>query len=312
MVKINEPKAEVRRDYIHDRFVIVVSKRAQRPHDIIEHKEEPVKSKNCPFCKEVKHPSQSPLYQQGPDKSWEIKIIKNIYPIVSTKNPEVYGYHEVVIETPLHNKDLADFGEGHIARLFEAYAARTKELVKDKKIVYILIFKNHGGRAGATLTHAHSQIFATSFLPPHVVDKLTRAQEYRIQSGLCYYCHLIKKEIKSPRKIYSDKFIAAFTPYASNYNYEAWIFPKRHIDNISLLENGELASLAKVIKIISNKINQLGLPYNFYLHQAVTDKDEHFYMRFCPRKDVWAGIELGSRLIVNTVPPEEAAKFYRG
>ena len=166
----------------------------------------------------------------------------------------------MVIETPHHNKELADFGEGHIARLFEAYMARTKKLMADKKIVYILIVKNHGGKAGATLSHAHSQIFATNFLPPHIVDKLTKAQEYRIKNGTCYYCDLIKKEIRGPRKIYNDKFIAAFTPYASNYNYEAWIAPKRHIDNVTLLENGELKSLAKVIKLVATKINKLNLP----------------------------------------------------
>lgn len=312
MIKIPKTKSEIREDYIHDRFVIVAPKRTQRPHDIIEHKEIPVKSKDCPFCQEVKYPSQRALYQTGPEKSWEIKVIKNIFPIVSNDNPKAYGYHEIVIETPHHNKELAEFGEGHIVRLLGAYAHRIKVLTKDKKIVYILIFKNHGGKAGASLVHAHSQIFATSFIPPHIIDKLTRAENYRIKYGACYYCQLIKKEMKSPRRIYHDRYIAAFTPYASTYNYEAWIFPKRHVDNLTQLHYEELKSLAKVAKKIITKINKLGLPYNYYLHHAVTDKNEHFYLRICPRKDVWAGIELSSRLIVNTVPPEESAKFYRG
>jgi len=309
MVKIPKIKSEIREDYIHDRFVIVAPK---RPHDIIEHKEIPVKSKDCPFCQEVKHPSQRALYQTGPEKSWEIKVIKNIFPIVSNDNPKAYGYHEIVIETPHHNKELAEFGEGHIVRLLGAYAHRIKVLTKDKKIVYILIFKNHGGKAGASLVHAHSQIFATSFIPPHIIDKLTRAENYRIKYGVCYYCQLVKKEMKGPRRIYHDRYIAAFTPYASTYNYEVWIFPKRHVDNLTQLHYEELKSLAKITKKIIIKINRLGLPYNFYLHHAVTDKTEHFYLRICPRKDVWAGIELSSRLIVNTVSPEEAAKFYRG
>lgn len=312
MVKISKTKSEIREDYIHDRFVIVAPKRSQRPHDIIEHKEIPVKAKDCPFCQEVKRPSQRALYQTGPEKSWEIKVIKNIFPIVSTDNPKVYGYHEIVIETPHHDKELAEFGEGHIVRMFGAYMQRIKTLTRDKKIVYILIFKNHGGKAGASLVHAHSQIFATSFIPPHIVDKLTRIENYRIKHGVCYYCQLIKKGIKSPRRIYADKYIAAFTPYASTYNYEVWIFPRRHVDNLTQLHFEELKSLAKVVKRIITKINKLNLPYNYYLHQVITDKTEHFYLRICPRKDVWAGIELSSRLIVNTVPPEEAAKFYRG
>lgn len=303
--------SEVREDYIHDRFVIIAPKRSQRPHDVHAQEMIPVKSKDCPFCREVEHESQPALFQIGPDGLWELKVIKNIFPVVSWKNPKAYGHQEVVIETPHHNKELADFSVGHIGRLFEAYVSRTRELMKDPKIEYILIFKNHGGKAGASLVHAHSQIFATALLPPHIIDKLTRAQEYRIKHGHCYYCDLVQKEMRGPRKIYSDKHIAAFTPYASSYNYEAWVIPKRHIDNITHLQPEEIASLAYVLKNIIAGINKLNLPYNYYLHQAVTDKDEHFYLRICPRKDIWAGVELGSRLIINSVSPEDAALIYR-
>ncbi|MFA6908531.1 MAG: DUF4931 domain-containing protein [Patescibacteria group bacterium] len=303
---------EVREDYIHDRFVIIAPKRSQRPHDVHQvNTEIPVKSKDCPFCREVEHPAQSPLFQVGPDKKWEVKVIKNIFPVVSWKTPKAYGHQEVVIETSRHNRELADFSEGHIIRLFDAYIARTRELMKDKKIIYILIFKNHGGKAGQSLIHAHSQIFSTSFLPPHIIDKLTRSQHYRIQHGTCFYCDLHAKEVRGPRKIYNDKYVAAFTPYASSYNYEAWIIPKRHIDNITHLNTKELASIAHVLKRVIGGINKLNLPYNYYLHQAVTDKDEHLYLRICPRRDIWAGIELGSRLIINSVAPEDAATYYR-
>lgn len=306
------PASEIREDYIHDRFVIIAEKRSQRPHDVQQYEQVvPVKSKDCPFCKEVEHMSQPALFQIGQDKRWELKVIKNIFPVVSWKNEKAYGHQEVIIETPEHNQELASFSEPHIAHLFDAYIARTRELMKDTKITYILIFKNHGGKAGQSLVHAHSQIFATSFLPPHIVDKLTRAQSYRIEHGSCYYCDLIKKEVRGARKIYSDKYIAAFTPYASSYNYEAWIIPKRHIDNVTTLEEPEVRSLAHVLKNVIKGINGMNLPYNYYLHQAVTDKDEHFYLRICPRKDIWAGVELGSRLIINSVAPETAARMYR-
>jgi len=48
------------------------------------------------------------------------------------------------------------------------------------------------------------------------------------------------------------------------------------------------------------------------MHQTLTDPNEYFYLRVCPRRDTWAGVELGSRVIVNTVAPEDAAKYYRG
>lgn len=312
MVKIHPIKSEIRTDEIHDRYVIIAPKRSKRPHDVAAHREVPVKSKDCPFCQETVIMSQPPLYQVGPDQWWEIKVIKNIFPVVSETTPKTYGTQEVVIETPHHNKEFAEFSENHILRLLRAYVDRTRELSKNKKMKYIMIFKNHGGKAGASLVHAHSQIFAAGFIPPHIVRKLTRARQYRIQNGICYYCHLIKKSMRGPRKIVSDKYMSAFTPYASTYNYEVWILPKRHVDNITLLEENELKSLAKFMKMIIKKVNKLQLPYNFYLHQSVTEKDEHLYLRICPRRDVWAGIEMGSRVIINTIAPEDAAKFYQG
>jgi UDPglucose--hexose-1-phosphate uridylyltransferase len=69
--------------------------------------------------------------------------------------------------------------------------------------------------------------------------------------------------------------------------------------------------MAKMMKHIVMKLNEEKIPYNMFLHQSITDKDEHFYIRICPRRSTWAGVELGSRIIINTVSPEEAAEFYR-
>ena len=109
----------------------------------------------------------------------------------------------------------------------------------------------------------------------------------------------------------SDENAVAFTPYASNYQYEAWIMPRKHIDNITLLDREEIASIAAMYKHIVSKLNEQNIPYNMYLHQSIKDRDEHFYMRVCPRRSTWAGVELGSRIIINTVSPEDAAEFYR-
>ena len=238
-------------------------------------------------------------------------MIKNIFPIVSTDNPKAYGQQEVIIETPDHDKEMAELPLSHIEKILEVYQKRTHVISQDKKMQYLLIFKNNGGRAGASITHAQSQVFATAFLPPHILDKLTRAQEYKIQMGTCYYCDLIVKSPKTPRFVWEDENVSCFTPYASTYNYEAWIFPKRHVDNISLLTKKEIKSMAKILDKLLEKLHKHNLPYTYYLHQAVHSNDEHFYLRISPRRNVWAGLELGSRLIANSVSPEEAAKFYR-
>jgi len=303
-------KSEFREDYVHDRAVIIAPKRSLRPHDIFTHQDVPVSSKNCPFCNEpiVSKPG---VYHIGTQKKWRVKVIQNDFPVVTKKNAKVYGTQEVVLETPWHNKELAEFSVDHIRVLFEVYAQRTTAISRDKKIKYMLIFKNNGGVAGQSLMHAHSQIFATSIVPPHIISKLSRASEYETKHGNCYYCDLMREKRMVPRKIYSDKNMIAFTPYASLYNYEAWILPKRHIDNITQLTKEERISMAKALKGLLLALNSMQLPYNFYMHQVLTNDDEHFYLRVAPRRDTWAGIELGSRLIINTISPEEAAKFYR-
>ena len=88
--------------------------------------------------------------------------------------------------------------------------------------------------------------------------------------------------------------------------------PKKHLDNITVLDREEVASIAGSLKQIISKLNQHNIAYNMYLHQSILDKDEHFYIRVCPRRSTWAGVELGSRVIINSVSPESAAKFYRG
>lgn len=305
-------RSEIRQDYIHDRAVIVAPGRGKRPqHFEAEGEVRPIHKSSCPFCPN-KLTNIKSILTVGPEEKWQIKVIKNIFPVVSLDNPKAYGLQEVIIETPDHDQEMAELPLPHIVKILEIYKKRTDEINKNPKMQYMLIFKNNGGRAGASITHAHSQIFATSFLPPHILDKLTRAQEYKIQMGTCYYCGLIRKERKSPRFIWEDEHVSCFTPYASTYNYEAWIMPKRHLDNITNLKPEEIESMAKILKRLLDKLYKHNLPYNYYLHQAIRYTDEHFYLRISPRRNIWAGLELGSRLIVNSVSPEEAAEFYRG
>jgi len=304
-------KPEIRKDYVQEKYVIIAPKRGKRPHDVerpeCAHKE--VK-KSCVFCPENIN-KEKYLLNVGPQKKWKIKVLPNIFPAVSLDNPKAYGQQEVVIETPNHQPELDDLSVNHIATLLEVYAKRTEALMKNKDIEYILIFKNNGGSAGASLQHSHSQIFATKFLPPHLFDKSQKVQEYRLHHGSCVYCDAIRDESKSSRLVYRGKYVVAFTPYASMHNYEIWILPLRHIDNITELTGPERKEWAMIMKKVLNQITRLGLPYNYYFHQVRYDEDQHLYMKIKPRGSVWAGVEIGSGLIINPVSPEDAAGYYR-
>ncbi len=310
------PKSELRKDYIQEKYVIIAPKRGKRPHDIERPKRVlSVKKQQCIFCPERIKRAGNVLMTINEtvekNESWAIKVLINKFPSVSVDNPKAYGQQEVVVETPNHQKEIEELSEKRIAEILNVYSQRTQAISRDKKIEYILIFKNDGGAAGASLQHAHSQIFATEFLPPHLKDKSQRVQAYKFEHGTCVYCDVIKKERRGPRQVFEDKNMIAFCPFAALHNYEIWLMPKRHLDNITMLTQDERLSFAKFLKKILKKINQLGLPYNYYFHQVIHDQDQHLYMKITPRGSVWAGVEIGSGLIINPVSPEEAAKFYR-
>lgn len=304
------PMSEIREDYVHDRQVIIAPGRAKRPHETGSATTKPAGPERDTFSRDNLK-SVKAVLTVGGQKNWRIKVLKNIFPVVTPENPHAYGHQEVVVETPDYGVELATLPVKHIAELLRVYGRRMRALQADKKIRYILIFKNNGGSAGASINHAHSQIFASQYVPPHIVTRRERAEAYRIEHNRDYYSDLLLREESGPRWIASGKHVCALTPYASLYNYEAWIMPWRRVDNIGLLNDGEIKEMAAYLKKILLKVGEEGLPYNFYLHQVVGDRHEHMYLRVSPRRDVWAGVELGSRLIVNTVAPEEAATFYR-
>jgi len=308
-ISISPKKSEIRKDYFMDRYVIITPSRAARPHDV---REEAVihTGKECVFCgKNIKKLQKiKKEYFAGREK---IIAIANKFPAVTEDNPKAYGVHEVIIDTLAHNKEIGELPINQIQNLLDVYADRTLEISRNKKIEYVLVFKNSGGKAGASLLHAHSQVFASKISPPDVQEELKIAHAYQIKNGVCPYCKIIKDEEKSPRKIYADENIIAIAPYASQFHYEAWIFPRRHLDNIILLKPAERNSLAKALKQILSKLNSINLSYNLFLHDAVKDKNQHFYLKIQPREAIFAGLELGSGIVINSISPEVATKFYR-
>jgi len=302
-------KSEIRKNYLFNKYVIITPGRTSRPRDI---KEETVikRTSVCPFCSENSH-KKNIIDQIDTNGKWNVECINNIFPAVTLHNDQAYGQQEVIIETKHHSKELANLDAGHIENVLRMYARRTKVISQNKNIDYVLCFKNQGSKAGASIVHAHSQVFATKVLPPDIQEEIALVQAYQTKHGSCVYCDILKKELKTSRKIYEDKFIAAIAPYASEYHYEAWIFTKRHLDNITLLNAQEFKSFAKVYKLILNKLHALDLSFNGFLHQVVSNRKQHFYMKIQPRASVWAGVELGSGMVINSMSPEEAAAYYR-
>jgi len=300
--------SEVRKDYFLPRYVIITPERAKRPRKTLT-KTIYKQNGKCPFCPQGIEKKLIIKFYGPPSR--QITVLKNKFPVVELSNSRAYGRHEIIIETPEHGRELSELPLSQFELLFKVWQDRTEKLSQIRKIEYILLFKNKGGKAGASIIHTHMQVFATDILPPDLVEESRLMHKFFLQNGECPYCAILKKEEKSPRLIFSDKHTVAFTPYASQYHYEVWIFPRRHIDNVTCLEGAEIHSMAKALKKILEKIFKLGLSYNFFLHQLIRDSNQHFYIKIQPRESVWGGIELGSGIAVNSVSPEKAAAYYR-
>lgn len=304
-------KPEIRKDYFKDQFVIIAPNRAKRPQTLIK-KEDEGSAANCFFCPDNFSNKVITYTDNNKNSDWEILSTVNKYPAVSLDNPKAFGQAEVVIETRKHGLDINEFSVDHIVRVFDAYINRYNVLKNIDGIKHVIIFKNEGGKAGASIAHSHSQIIALPILPPKVKSEMNAYDKYHSENGSCPYCDIISKESGGPRVIWEDKNLFVLAPYASESPFGAWFIPKRHVTEISDLSHSEKESFASAMKIVLGKLDEFGISYNYFVDNAVDNKDYHMHIKLAPRPNIWAGLELGTGIIVNSIEPEYAARVYRG
>ena len=105
------------------------------------------------------------------------------------------GAHEVIIETPDHDKTLASMSEPEIERVLSAFRERMVDLKQDRRLRYILVFKNQGATAGATLEHAHSQLIALPIVPDFVREEIEGARRHFEAKERCVFCDIVHQEL---------------------------------------------------------------------------------------------------------------------
>tara|TARA_Y100000310_G_scaffold336972_1_gene422860 strand:- start:55 stop:996 length:942 start_codon:yes stop_codon:yes gene_type:complete len=310
---------ELRKDYILNRWVIIAEDRKKRPREFKKEESKKI-NKTCYFCpgNEKLTPKETGRleYKGG----WKVRWFPNMFPFVtldlkkpkstrSLKKSSAYGYHEVIVETPDHSKQLSDLSEDDIRNILMVYAIRIKELSEEKNVKYVLVFKNHGREAGTSLIHSHTQLSTLDMIPSQIKEEMDAVKKQKT----CPYCSIIEKESESKRKILENDNFIAFAPFASRFNYEAWLFPKKHILNITQFKGKELLNLAIILKKILLKLKSINASYNLCLHYGFKERgmDLHFHIEIQPRIATWGGFENSSGMIINSVSPESAAKFYR-
>ncbi|MBE7560878.1 DUF4931 domain-containing protein [bacterium] len=231
---------------------------------------------------------------------------------------EGVGAHEVVVESPDHEGRFWKYDPHHVEEIFACYRQRMAALAEDPRLQYVLIFKNKGREAGASLEHPHSQIIATPIVPKIVAEELAGSRRYFQQRGRCVYCAMIEEERRQNLRLVaeSERFIA-FCPFASRFPYETWLLPKAHESRFDRIDAAQLAELAAFFR---DTLERLGRalsdpPYNFVLHTSPCRESPpphyHWHFEIMPKLIRVAGFEWGTGFFINPIAPETAAEALR-
>ena len=128
------------------------------------------------------------------------------------------GAHEVIIETPDHTAHFGLLPQKNIESVLWAFRDRIVDLKQDRRFKYILIFKNHGEAAGATLEHPHAQLIALPIVPKHVSEELEGAKQYFTMKERCIFCDIMRQEMENPVRIISEnEDFLCFAPFAPRF-----------------------------------------------------------------------------------------------
>lgn len=326
---------ELRKSPIFEGWVIISTERGKRPNDFRREKK-PARGGFCPFCNgnEDKTPPEVLAYRDpmsAPNKEgWKVRVVPNKFPALQIegdldkRGDGIYdmmrgvGAHEVVIESPDHSKNIQYLPQEHVESIFWALRERSLDLKKDSRFRYILIFKNWGEEAGASLEHSHIQIIATPIIPKRAVEEINGSKFHYDLKERCIFCDILMHEIKEQKRvIYQNENFIAITPFASRFPFESWILPLKHISAFEKTPTEWFPSLADILKNTLTRID-IALdepPFNFIIHTSPCNQPDmpyyHWHIEIMPKLTRVAGFEWGSGFYINPTPPEEAAEVLR-
>jgi UDPglucose--hexose-1-phosphate uridylyltransferase len=327
---------ELRKDPITGRWVIISTERGKRPNDFLRESVVPKDPKNCPFCagNESRTPPEILVYGRNGGGAntpgWNIRVVPNKFPALGIEGEldregeglfdkmNGIGAHEVIIESPDHFATLATLPERAVEDVFWGYRDRMLDLKNDKRFRYVLIFKNHGEAAGASVDHPHSQLIALPIVPRRVREEVDNCWHYYDEKERCIFCDIIRQERDTGERVISEnEHFITVAPYAPRFPFEMWLLPKVHGSSYENNQSSMYASLARMMKDTLMRLDEvLDRPaFNFMIHTSPIGEEindhYHWHIEIIPKLTKVAGFEWGTGFYINPTPPEESARFLR-
>ena len=300
---------EFRRDPVKGTLVVVANERALRPSD---------PKIPCPFCKGAENSTPPTKLALPSEKNWTVRCFDNAFAIVKLRgkfkpptgsdffySSPAYGEHEVIVETPDHHQIFIEIHDAaHLSMIFKAYKSRFLALSKAKSARYVHLFKNHGRMAGASIEHEHSQIISLPMIPDNIRRELNRLAEYKKKTGKCLICDLLERE--NQNVIFQNESFAVLCPSFARFPFETWVISREHRKSIADFSDFEGSQFMQALHTTIEAVFRVSRDYNVVYHNGIPSEDSHFHAEVCPRSNVWAGLELGTGIIVNTKTEKEA------
>jgi UDPglucose--hexose-1-phosphate uridylyltransferase len=327
---------ELRRDPVSGRWVIISSDRRKRPNDFRFEHAVSLGREQCPFCagREEMTPPEVMAYRHDGGAAntpgWDLRVVPNKFPALQVEGTldraaegmfdrmNGIGAHEVIIETPHHDRTFASMSEAEIERVLWAYRERIVDLRQDRRLRHILIFKNQGAAAGATLEHTHSQLIALPIVPDFVRDEIDGARQHFAIKERCVFCDIVHQDLAEGRRVIQEHAdVVAIAPYAPRFAFETWLLPRAHGARFEEAPRHVYEGLARLLKSVLQRMDRAleTPPYNLVVHTAPFSEDAgdlyHWHLEIMPKLTRVAGFEWGTGFYINPTSPEEAAAVLR-
>lgn len=330
--------SEIRRDRIHNQYVLIAPERLHRPRLHVAKKTEP-RTYRCPFCEGNEALTPKEVYairdNAANTTGWKTRVVPNLYKAVQVELEDTskrhgmfesiagVGAHEVLIDSPSHEMGIERLDVHSIEYWLRSIIIRLEDLKKDTRLIHFSVFKNFGDNAGATQEHPHTQILALPVMPQNETFFLERNMNYYRRHGRGKIEDILQNELYDRKRVVEEvgDFVA-FCPYASSFPFEVMVAPKTDIVSLEECSRTQIRDLSLLIKNIFEKLNyQLGsFDYNLYFRLAPfnenfeneqymphLNKNYRFTLRIIPRIYGIGGFEISTGMAINPVAPEECA-----
>lgn len=317
---------QLRLDPLTGRWVVVSTDRAARPKAFAA-RMAPIQadtSAPCPFCPGDDGDGTPPTLEvEGPDGSWLVRVVPNLYPafegnapfVVTNRGPvftqaSAGGIHEVLVLSPSHQNSWSMLSDEQTTAVMGAISQRIEEHASIPGLRYSQAIVNAGREAGASIEHPHGQLLGLSFVPRELVEEQAGFARF---AGRCLLCTTVDAEENvNHRVVYADERVLVICPFWSGAPYEMLVVPRAHGPHLHHSPAADLVSVGHALKVALGSLRDVlgDVAYNLVFHSAPYRAPEpyHWHVHVVPKLTTVAGFEMGTGVLINIVNPEQATE----